>query len=226
MNELLISRLTKIRKKDIRRTYADFYIAFDLHEFYSSAMVHLIMNGRRLPKNRQFMNFLSRCLDIYDEYTRDYSKIDVNKMNQVKFDYELRHHTGSLSPDDLINATTPNQANIRGALRDPQASNKLSCDLYDLFRLDILNIGRPTKETLFRNLSNYQQLETMLMRALAGDGTYTRSIDDISLASGLSIAQLNNFAGACLDPDEYIRVYNGLVNAYEPYNLAKDDRLD
>lgn len=213
----LLDQLNRISDLDIRRTFSSFYATFDLDNYYSSSMIHLILSGKRQPRNREFLVFLSRCISIYESFTSDYTVATPDKLQQMKAEFEEAHET-EITIDTLKKYVDGNLGVLREALN--RRHNQYSNDFYDLFKLNMIELQR-TPNSMTNNLYMYHALENQIMRAMIADGTKLLTKMEVARIADIDVKILDHPEIACRDAKLYTEVYAKLINAQQDYKLEQ-----
>lgn len=213
----LIKQLEEVRKKDERRTFAEFYLTFDLDDYYSSSMVHLLMSGKRQPRNMKILDFLERCIQIYDQYTDNYVMATPDALSAMLVQTEERYEM-ELSIDTLRRQIHGNNAVILGALK--KKHNQFSNDLYDLFDHQLFE-KRRTPDSMTNTVDAYQELLNRIMRDAIADGTKILTKREIAERSQVDLEILEHPEVACHDAKLYMEVYEKLVLAQQDYAISR-----
>lgn len=215
----LMEQLLENSQKDSRKNFADFYNTFDLDNVFSKTMANFVLNGKREPKNAPaIMSFLSKCISIYREHTKDYLHYQ-EKTSDLFENYNLTHEIGII-PERLQASTGRELLAIKRAISDDEKSinAKATNDVRDALKFDLISTQRAL-DGLFNNVVAYRELERRLMRAQIGDGTMIKTIYDISQESGLDIDILENLSKACHHKDDFENIYQKLVELQQAYKL-------
>lgn len=215
----LMEQLLENSQKDSRKNFADFYNTFDLDKVFSKPMANFVLNGKREPKNAPvIMSFLSKCISIYRENTKDYVHYQ-EKTSELYENYNLTHEVGII-PERLQTSTGRELLAIKRAISDDEKgiNAKATNDVRDALKFDLISTQRSLDE-LFNNVTAYRELERRLMRAQIGDGTTIKTIYDISQESGLDSDLLENLSKACHHKEDFENTYQKLVNLQQVYNL-------
>lgn len=215
----LMDKIKENEKKDSRKNLADFYNTFSLDSVFSKPMASFVLNGKRKTQNHQFvMSFLSKCISIYSEHTKDYVHCSTT-VHDLYENYNATHFIGVI-PERLQVATGRELAAIKRAINNkPESLNKKATnDVRDTLKYDFIN-PKKSADNIFNNVASYKELDRRLMRAQIGDGTNIKTIYDVSQETGISIDVLDDLSQACRHKDDYLDVYQKLVDLGVPYKL-------
>lgn len=214
-----MDKIKENEKKDSRKNLADFYNTFSLDSVFSKPMASFVLNGKRKTQNHQFvMSFLSKCISIYSEHTKDYVHCSTT-VHDLYENYNATHFIGVI-PERLQVATGRELAAIKRAINNkPESLNKKATnDVRDTLKYDFIN-PKKSADNIFNNVASYKELDRRLMRAQIGDGTNIKTIYDVSQETGISIDVLDDLSQACRHKDDYLDVYQKLVDLGVPYKL-------
>lgn len=215
----LMDQIQENKKRDIRKDLTDFYNTFNLDSVFSKPMADFILNGKRKAKNHQLvMSFLSKCITIYREHTKDYVHCSTS-VHDLYVNYNVTHEVGII-PERLQTATGRELAAVRRAINNaPKSVNQQATnDVRDALSYDLIN-SKCSVDNIFNNVVAYKELDRRLMRAQIGDGINIKTIYDVSQETGISIDVLENLTQACRHKDDYLDVYQKLIELSIPYQL-------
>lgn len=215
----LMDKIKENEKKDSRKNLADFYNTFSLDSVFSKPMASFVLNGKRKAKNHQFvMSLLSKCISIYSEHTKDYVHCSTTVQDLYE-NYNVTHSIG-LIPERLQVATGRELRAIKYAITDkPESLNKKATnDVFDTLKHDFIN-PKKSADNIFNNVAAYKELDRRLMRAQIGDGTNIKTVYDVAQETGISLDVLEDLSQACRHKDDYLDIYQKLVDLGVPYKL-------
>ncbi|HIY92057.1 MAG TPA: hypothetical protein H9820_03815 [Candidatus Companilactobacillus pullicola] len=215
----LMDQIQENKKMDSRKNFADFYNTFNLDSLFSKPMADFILNGKRKAKNHQLvMSFLSKCITIYREHTKDYVHCSTS-VHDLYENYNVTHEVGII-PERLQAATGREMAVVKRAINNNPKSinNQATNDVRDTLSYDLIN-SKYSVDNIFNNVIAYKELDRRLMRAQIGDGTNIKTIYDVSQKTGISIDVLEGLSQACRHKDDYLDVYQKLIELSIPYQL-------
>lgn len=207
-----LDKFKTIKQHDSRHSFSDFYYTFDLDDFYTDGMVHLIMTGKRSAKNSNFLILLSRCVSVYADNTDDYSHLAAGDLNKALHDYEKRHDL-HVTNENLARYAGYNPSKIGSALK---GRGRFIPDVWDSLSLDLLPLRRD-KNSFVENVAALQELKRRLMRAEIGDGTQILTPIEVAKAANLPVDIVEHLDKACHDADTYKEVYGKLVSVQQRY---------
>lgn len=211
----LMNSLMEISKRDLRRNFSDFYMTFDLSDYYSKPMLNLILNGKRNPNSVHFLSFISRCINIYSENTKDY-RGKAKELGKMISEYNETHEI-PLSIERLQQFTGKDASAMRMAVKKGSDS-KVSNDLYDTIKMELYYEKRDLN-SIFNNIRAYQELNRRLMRAQISDGNQILTIYEIAEKANLPLEDLEHLEKVCHSFEEYAKVYEALVKIQKPYEI-------
>lgn len=214
-----MEQLLENSKKDSRKNFADFYNTFDLASLFSKPMANFILNGKREAKNQAaVMSFLSKCVAIYREHTKDYVNCDKTTKDLYE-NYNLTYEVGII-PEKLQASTGRELLAIKRAITDNEKSinAKATNDVRDALQYNLINSHREL-DNLFNNVIAYQELDHRLMRAQIGNGKTLKTIYDIAEETGIPVDTLENLSQSCHHKDDFEKVYQKLTELEQPYAL-------
>lgn len=217
----LMDQILENSQKDSRKTFADFYNTFDLDDICSKSMANFVLRGKRKIDNHQIvMSFLSKCITIYREHTKDYVHC-LTSTHDLYMNYNVTHIRGII-PERLQASTGRELAAIKRAINDESKSinKKATNDVRDALLLDLINSKR-SFDNLFNNVIAYKELDRRLMRAQIGDGTKLKTIYDVAQETKISTDILENLEKVCRHQDDFNNVYRKLVELQVPYKLTR-----
>ena len=215
----LMTNLLENTQKDSRKNFADFYNTFDLDNIFSKPVANFVLNGKREVKNQQaVMSFLSKCISIYREHTRDYVHFSTSTHDLYE-EYNLTHEIGII-PESLQVSTGREVLAINRAISDDEKSinAKATNDVRDALELDLISPKR-SLDSIFNNVMAYQELDRRLMRAQIGDGLNIKTIYDVSQETKIPTDMLENLSLACHHKDDFENVYAKLTELQIPYQF-------
>lgn len=213
-NANFVKKLKEIRGLDSRHTYAEFFFTFDLDNFYTDSMVYLIMSGKRRAKKEHFSEFLTRCLQVYENNTKDYSYYGAEQLTFIKKEFEKRHKV-HVTNDMLSRYIGYNPTLISIAL---SGKGKFLPDVWDCLSLDLLPTKRAAN-SFIENVGSYKELQRRLMRAEIFDGNKILTVKNVADETGIPLETLKHLDTACHDVDTYKDVYSKLVSFTPEYNF-------
>lgn len=213
---VLIDRLYKINKKDIRSNFADFYITFDLEYYYTKSMFSYILNGKREAGSPKVKTFLNNCLSIYDEHTKNYA--DAQPPLQELLNQYNSTHDFFVTAEVLQGVVDREVTAIKRALKTDDNS-KTANDVRDVLTYDLIIPPKRDIQYIFNSLKGYRELKKRLMRAQIGDGQKTYTVEEIANKTNVDLDTLNHLYKACHKKDDFEKVYQSLIQAQENYDL-------
>lgn len=216
---ILMDKIKENEKKDSRKNFADFYNTFSLDSVFSKPMASFVLNGKRKTQNHQFvMSFLSKCISIYSEHTKDYVHCSTSVRDLYK-NYNVTHLIRVI-PERLQAATGRELLAIKRAVNNKPGSvnKKATNDVRDALKYNFIN-SKQSADNIFNNVAAYKELDRRLMRAQIGDGTNIKTVYDVAQETGISIDVLEDLSQACRHKDDYLDVYQKLVDLGVPYKL-------
>ena len=209
-------QLKTIRQHDLRHTYMEMFYTFELDTFYSPSMVHLIMTGKRDSRNSEFMNFLSRCVTVYNNNTKDYSHISEEQMNSELKKLEDERDI-YISTELLARQISYTTTGIASALR---GKGIFVPDVWDTLNLGLIPHSN-NSDSIFENIHAYNKIVRKLMRAEISDGTKILTPYDLADLTGIDPSVLENIDLVCHDAKRYIDTYDKLSEITKPYEDFK-----
>lgn len=215
-----MDKITENAKKDSRKNFADFYETFDLNNVFSKPMANFVLSGKREAKNQKVvMNFLSRCVSIYQAQTQDYSNPTVS--TKEMFDNYNYNHSYGITAERLQESTGRELLAIKRAITDnPKSINSKSTnDVRDALKYDLIHHKR-SLDKIFENVPAYKELERRLMRVEVGNGLEFLTVYDIADETGIEVEVLQDLSKACHHKDDYENVYDKLVKLQKAYELG------
>lgn len=216
INTSMLLKLARIADKDYRRTFADFYFTFDLSDYYTPSMVHLLMAEKRKPINRDFLPFLERCLSIYDNNTTDYSIIADTQLRAEEKKFETANKV-RITPELLGNVVSYNITLVKKAIN---GQGRMRNDVYDAVSKNLVTVNRD-ENSYTSTVDAYNELVRRIMRAQIYDGTKIITNAEIAQNSGISIDILETPEIACHNALTYHDTYKRLVESTPAYAISR-----
>lgn len=153
-----MDQIQENKKMDSRKNFADFYNTFNLDSLFSKPMADFILNGKRKAKNHQLvMSFLSKCITIYREHTKDYVHCSTS-VHDLYENYNVTHEVGII-PERLQAATGREMAVVKRAINNNPKSinNQATNDVRDTLSYDLIN-SKYSVDNIFNNVIAYKEL--------------------------------------------------------------------
>ncbi len=223
-----IEQLENLNTKDSRATKTEFYHTFAFDDLYSRSMLIQIMNGNRLPGDRNVYILIENALKIYSENIID---------NRPFFDHENGEKSTVMStyksicwsypefvnPDKFANITNYPGVNYGISLRSKKPTAG-GIDAYEAMTLGLL-VGFPrNRNDFFANMRDYRRIKNLIMRAQLGNGFDVKSLSDIAKESDVDIADLKHPERLCRDVDRYMESYEKIIKKLPSFNIKQNTK--
>lgn len=223
-----IDQLEDLYKQDARVTKSEFYHAFELDDLYSRSMLILIMNGGRVPNDRNVYILIENALKICSENiidNRPFFDHENGEKSTVMSTYNslCRSYPEYLNPDKFANITNYPGVNYGVSLRSKKP-NAGGIDAYEAMTLGLL-VGYPrNRNDFFANMRDYRRIKNLIMRAQLGNGLDVKSLSDIATESEVDVEDLKHPERLCRDVDRYMETYEKIIQKLPAFNIKQNTR--
>lgn len=213
----MVERLDAISSHDDRQTFENFYYTFDLQQFYTDGMIHLILSKKREPRNKAFIVLLEKCLTVYESNTEDYSLITDKQLAQARDAFNQKHPEQHLTAEMLGRDIGSHTSGIRKSM---MTYGRYTCYVWDMLQHDLVTL-KVDKNSFTNNINAYLELKARLMRAEINDGTRILTPSEVATQSGIDPEIIYDLSIACHDSNLYLDTYGKLVSMGKPYAIQK-----